>query len=75
MLATWQSHIKDAARDGRTQYVLEQLQRHGLRGSAYSILSLCAVPPGIVPPGRSDQNTSTSPARSLTGERIRIIPT
>ena len=43
MLATWQSHIKDAARDGRTQYVLEQLQRHGLRGSAYSILLMCCA--------------------------------
>ena len=43
MLATWQSHIKDAAREGRTQYVLEQLVRCGLGSTACSILLTCCT--------------------------------
>ena len=43
MLATWQSHIKDAAREGRTQYVLEELVRCGLGSTAYSILLTCCA--------------------------------
>ena len=43
MLATWASHIKDAARAGRTQYVLEELVKCGMRGTAHSILLTCCA--------------------------------
>ena len=52
MLATWASHIKDAAREGQTQYVLEELVKYDLAwrrrttsplSPAYSILLTCCA--------------------------------
>ena len=52
LLATWASHIKDAAREGRTQYVLAELGKYHLAwrrrttsplSPAYSILLTCCA--------------------------------
>ena len=42
-LDSWCFHVKDAARDGRTQYVLEQLVRHDLKDTACNILLTCCA--------------------------------